>query len=58
MTLISSREKSVMPDVPEILISCLILTLSAKGTPALYLVIPIGTVLFAVAWRIAVGQSK
>jgi len=42
-----------MPDVPELLFSFLTFTLSAKGTPALYLVIPITAVLFAVAWRIA-----
>jgi hypothetical protein len=58
MTLISSREKSVMPEVPEILVSFLTLTLSAKGTPALWLVIPIGAVLFAVAWRIAYRGTK
>jgi hypothetical protein len=51
-------KESVMPDVPEILVSFLTLTLSAKGTPAVYLVIPIGAVLLAFAWRIAVKRSK
>ncbi len=43
-----------MLEVSEILVSFLTLTLSAKGAPALHLVIPIGVVLLAVAWRIAV----
>jgi len=47
-----------MLDVPELLFSFLTLTLSAKGAPALYLVIPIAAILFAVAWRIAVRRSK
>jgi hypothetical protein len=51
-------KESVMPDVPEILFSFFSLTLSAKGTPALYLVIPIGAVLFALAWRIAYRRPK
>jgi hypothetical protein len=45
--------ESVMPDVPELLISFLTVALSAKGAPELWLVIPIGTVLLAVALRIA-----
>jgi len=52
------KEKSVMSDVPELLFSFLTLTLSAKGPPALYLVVPIGAVLLAVAWRIAYRRSK
>ncbi len=51
-------EDSVVSDVPELLFSFLTLTLSAKGAPALYLVIPIGAVLIAVAWRIAVRRSR
>jgi hypothetical protein len=47
-----------MSQVPEILFSFLTLTLSAKGTPALYLAIPIGAVLLAVAWRIAHRRSR
>jgi hypothetical protein len=47
-----------MSDVPELLFKFLALTLSAKGTPALWLVIPIGAVLFAVAWRIAIRRSR
>lgn len=34
------------------------ITLSAKGAPALWLVIPISAVLIAIAWRILVSKQK
>lgn len=45
-------EESVMGDVPELIFSFLTLKLSARGRPALWLVVPIAVVLLAVAWRV------
>jgi hypothetical protein len=42
-----------MGDAPnEIMLHVLSLTLSAKGVPALWLVVPVSALLIAVAWRI------
>jgi hypothetical protein len=45
-------EESVMGDAPEVIFSFLALKLSARGRPALWLVVPIAVVLLAVAWRV------
>ncbi|MDQ2084428.1 hypothetical protein RA307_29945 [Xanthobacteraceae bacterium Astr-EGSB] len=41
-----------MADAPELVLGFLTLTLSAKGAPALWLVIPVSAILIALAWRI------
>jgi len=49
-----------MGDIPnEIMLGLPSITLTAKGTPAVWLVIPISAVLIALAWRIlAVRRQK
>lgn len=34
------------------------ITLTAKGTPAVWLVIPVSAILIAIAWRIAVSRMR
>jgi hypothetical protein len=53
-------EESIMSGVPdEIILGLPSLTLTAKGAPALWLVIPISAILIALAWRIiAVRRNK
>lgn len=45
-------EKSVVSTTPELVLGFLTLTLSAKGAPALWLVIPVSAIILALAWRI------
>jgi hypothetical protein len=42
----------------EIILGLPSITLSAKGAPALWLVIPISAILIAIAWRIAVTKMR
>jgi hypothetical protein len=51
-------EESVVGDPSEIVIGVLSLTLSAKGAPALWLVIPVSAILIALAWRIVRRGSE
>jgi hypothetical protein len=46
-------EESVMGEAPnELMLGFWSLTLSAKGMPALWLVVPVSAILIALAWRI------
>jgi len=52
-------EDSVMGGVPsELVLGLPTITLSAKGAPALWLVIPISAILIAVAWRIISSKRQ
>jgi|NGEPerStandDraft_6_1074524.scaffolds.fasta_scaffold64996_2 hypothetical protein len=53
-------EESVMGGAPnELVLGFWTLTLSAKGMPAVWLVIPVSAILVALAWRIvAVKRGK
>jgi hypothetical protein len=46
-------EESVMGAPNELVLGFWSLTLSAKGMPAMWLVIPVSAILVALAWRIA-----
>ena len=45
-----------VPD--ELIVGLPSLTLTAKGAPALWLVIPVSAILIAVAWRIVVARRS
>ena len=45
-------ENSVVANDPELVLGFLTLTLSAKGAPALWLVVPVSAIILALAWRI------
>jgi hypothetical protein len=42
----------------ELILGIWSLTLSAKGTPAVWLVVPVSAILIAFAWRIASRRPK
>jgi hypothetical protein len=44
-----------MRNAPEIYFKTLVLSLAARGAIALWLAIPVGLLIVALAWRIAVG---
>jgi hypothetical protein len=52
-------EESVMSGIPdELIVGLPSLTLTAKGAPALWLVVPVSAILIALAWRIIVFRKS
>jgi hypothetical protein len=52
-------ENSVVAEIPnELILGLPTITLTAKGAPALWLVIPVSAILIAIAWRILGARRK
>jgi hypothetical protein len=52
-------EESVVADITnELILGLPSITLTAKGAPAVWLVIPVSAILIAIAWRIAVTRTR